>query len=89
MALSRGGPEGEVRLASREFEQQSSELGGAVCWRPCGRSRSPVTARLAMPWPSGLLTKKTSEPSVKPDTYGVTGLVGRHYLPVAALKVRG
>jgi hypothetical protein len=27
--------------------------------------------------------------SVKPNTYGVTGLVGRHYLPVAALKVRG
>jgi hypothetical protein len=27
--------------------------------------------------------------STKPNTYGVTGLVGRHYLPVAALKVRG
>jgi hypothetical protein len=27
--------------------------------------------------------------SVKPNTYGVTGLVGRRYLPVAALKVRG
>ena len=26
--------------------------------------------------------------SVKPNTYGVTGLVGRHYLPVAALNVR-
>jgi hypothetical protein len=27
--------------------------------------------------------------SVKPNTYGVTGLVGHHYLPVAALKIRG
>jgi hypothetical protein len=26
---------------------------------------------------------------IKPNTYGVTGRVGNHYLPVAALRVRG
>jgi hypothetical protein len=26
---------------------------------------------------------------IKPNTYGVTGRIGNHYLPVAALQVRG